>query len=168
MKEYFQILEDTLVGQRIEGFRRRAKRRAIAKPKFYFFDVGVVAHIARRGPVEPGSESFGRAFEHYILMELAAHRHYSALNYPLHYWRTASRFEVDFVLGDGEIAVEVKSSRLVSDHHLKGIRAFKDEFQVRRPIVVSMDAAPRVTEDGIVILPWREFLERLWSGDVVS
>lgn len=168
VKEYFQILEDTLVGQRLEGFRRRAKRRAIGKPRFYFFDVGVVAQITGRGAVEPGSELFGRAFEHYIQMEVSAHRHYTALNYPLHYWRTASGFEVDLVLGDGEVAVEAKSSRIVKDHHLKGIRAFKDEFPVRRPIVVSMDEAPRKTEDGIEILPYRDFLERLWAGDVVS
>jgi predicted AAA+ superfamily ATPase len=168
VKEYFLILEDTLIGRMLPAFRKRAKRRLIGAPKFFFFDIGIVAHLTRRGKVKPGSELFGRAFEHLIYMELTAHSGYSEVNYPIAYWKTASGFEVDFVLGANEIAVEVKGTGMVTNKHLKGIRAFKEEHQARNYIVVSMDTNPRITEDGIEILPWQVFLDRLWANEIIN
>jgi predicted AAA+ superfamily ATPase len=167
VKEYFQILEDTLVGRMLPAYRERAKRRVIAAPKFFFFDLAIVAHLTRRGKVLPGSELFGRAFEHFIWMELAAYSHYSEKNFPISYWRTASGVEVDFILGTREAAIEVKSSPMVSDRHLNGLRAFRDEYRPRQSIVVSLDPKPRKTMDGIAILPWAEFLRRLWNSDIL-
>jgi len=166
VKEYFQILEDTLIGRQLPAFRKRKKRRLVTSPKFYFFDLSPVIHFSRRGKVLPGSELFGRAFEHYIWMEIVAHSSYSELFYPISYWRTASGFEVDFILGDHEIAIEVKSTELAHTTHLKGLRRFKEEYSARRSILVSLDAKPRMTEDGIEILPWQIFLERLWAEEI--
>ncbi len=168
VKEYFSILEDTLIGRMLPAFRKRAKMRLIGAPKFFFFDIGIVAHLTHRGKVNPGSELFGRAFEHLIYMELTAHSDYSGVNYPITYWKTASGFEVDFVLGDHEIAVEVKGADLVTDKHMKGIRAFKEEYHARSYIVVSMDTNPRRTEDGIEIMPWHVFLDRLWANEIIN
>lgn len=168
VKEYFNILEDTLIGRMLPAFRKRAKRRLIGAPKFFFFDIGIVAHLTRRGKVEPGSELFGRAFEHLIYMELNAHSGYSEINYPIAYWKTASGFEVDFVLGDHEIAIEIKGTDMVTNKHMKGIRAFKEEYHARSYIVVSMDTNPRRTEDGVEILPWHVFLDRLWDNDIIG
>ena len=168
VKEYFLILEDTLIGRMLPAFRKRAKRRLIGAPKFFFFDIGIVAHLTRRGKVRHGSELFGRAFEHLIYMELTAHSAYSEVNYPIAYWKTASGFEVDFVLGEHEIAVEVKGTDMVTNKHLKGIRAFKEEHQARNYIVVSMDTNPRKTEDSIEILPWHVFLDCLWANDIID
>jgi len=114
------------------------------------------------------SECGGRALEHLIYMELTAHSSYSKVTYPIAYWKTASGFEVDFVLGEHEISVEVKGTDRVTNRHLKGIRAFKEEYQARSNIVVSMDTTPRKTEDGIEILPWQVFLERLWNNEITN
>ncbi len=120
VKEYYQILVDTLVGNYLPAFRKRAKRRLVESPKFYFFDVGVVAELTRRKQVESGTELFGRAFEHFLWMELRAHAEYSEQFFPITYWRTSSQFEVDFILGDNEVAIEAKASALVHEGHLKG------------------------------------------------
>lgn len=167
VKDYFQILEDTLIGRQLPAFRKRRKRRLITSPKFYFFDLAPVIYLSRRGKVVPGSELFGRAFEHFIWMEIVAHSSYSGLFYPIAYWRTSSGIEVDFVLGDHEIAIEVKSTEATSKTHLKGVRRFKEKYATRRSIVVSMDSRPRKTEDQVEILPWQIFLEQLWGGKVV-
>ena len=90
VKEYFQILEDTLIGKMLPACRKRAKRRIIAAPKFYFLDLGIVAHLTRRGKVLRGGELFGKAFEHFIWMELSAHSRYTEKNYPISYWKTSS------------------------------------------------------------------------------
>lgn len=164
-KGYFQILEDTLIGSFVPAFRRRAKRRVVGAPRFYFFDIGVVAHLTGRGHVQPGSELFGRAFEHFIFMEVSAYSSYSGSFFPISFWRTTSGHEVDFIFED--VALEVKSTSRIQDRHLKGTRAFKEEFNIARYLVVSRESAPRQTSDGILILPWRDFLDRLWSGAIV-
>lgn len=167
VKGYFQILEDTLVGRWIPAFRKKIKRRLIAAPKFIFFDVGIVSHLTRRGKVEQGSELFGRVFEHFITLEVLAHSAYSEINYPVRYWRTASQFEVDLILGERDVAVEIKSTTFAKDRHLKGLRAFKEEHKSRY-ILVSLDPTPRKTNDGILILPWKDFLKRLWNNEIIS
>jgi len=167
VKSYFEILSDTLVGSFLPAFTKRAKRRLIGAPKYYFFDVGIVSGLTHRGKVEPGSELFGKALEHFILMELLAHTRYSELFYPIAYWRTASQFEVDFILGDAELAIEVKASDSASNKHLKGLRAFKEEHPTTRCLLVSCDPCPRRTLDGIEIMPWRIFLENLWEQKII-
>jgi predicted AAA+ superfamily ATPase len=166
VKEYFQILEDTLLGRYVPAFRKKAKRRVILAPKFYLFDVGVANALLRRGRIESGSEIFGKAFEHFIYQEICAHSSYSDLHYPIAYWRTASQFEVDFVLGDHEVAVEVKGSNNIQPRHLSGLKAFAEEFKSRKQILVCNE--PRMRKvDKILVMPWKEFLSQLWSGDIV-
>lgn len=167
VKGYFEILQDTLIGRFIPTYRKRPKRRVVLTPKFYFFDVGLVNYLLKSGPLVTGSESFGRAFEHFILQEILAHRHYSGLEYPLSYWRTTSQLEVDFILGEGEVALEIKGTAEVKPHHLKGLRAFQEEYRPKKSLVISQDSRPRLIE-GIHILPWKEFLDRLWGGEIIG
>ncbi len=167
VRAYYQILEDTLLGRFVPVFQKRPKRRVIAAPRFYLFDVGVVGSLTQRGRVRIGSELFGRALEHFLYMEIRAHAGYSGLGYPLSYWRTSSQLEVDFVLGDHEVAVEVKGTSRAETHHLRGLRAIGDEYGFRRRILVSCDPRRRVAESGIEIVPWKEFLAELWSGKLI-
>ena len=167
IKEYFQILEDTLIARYLPSFQKRPKRRVIQAPKFYYFDLAIANHLLKRDKIVSKSESFGKAFEHFIYQELWAHSGYSGLNYPLTYWRTASQFEVDFILGDHQVAVEVKSTDMAAPHHLKGLSAFAEEYKVKELILVSLDPRPRKIYN-ITILPWKIFLERLWSGDLIK
>ncbi len=166
VKEYFQILEDTMIGKYVPSFQKRPKRKVVNSPKFYFFDVGIVNHLLKRKNVEFGSENIGYAFEHFIYLELNAHRHYSQKNYPISFWRTATKLEVDFILGDHEVAIEVKTTSNVQNKHLSNLKAFKEEYQVRHAIVVCNESMPRLVGD-ILILPWKEFLERLWSDELI-
>jgi len=166
VKSYFQILEDTLLGKFIPAYRKRVKRRLIHAPKFIFFDIGVAAHLTRRGRVEQGSELFGKAFEHFITMEIIAHSSYSEQNYPVSYWRTTSGFEVDLILGNNDVAIEVKSTSRIHDGHLKGLRAFKDEYKAKY-LLVSNDPKKRLTDDGITIIPWQDFLDELWNNEIL-
>jgi predicted AAA+ superfamily ATPase len=111
----------------------------------------------------PGSELFGRAFEHFIALELKAALDYSKSDSLLQYWRTKTGFEVDFVLGD-QIAVEVKSTDFVTEKHLKGLIALREEAKIKDFIVISQDPHERLLQ-GIRILPWQQALRELWNGD---
>jgi predicted AAA+ superfamily ATPase len=166
IRGYFEILTDTLLGRWVPAWRKRAKRRVVEAPRFFFFDVGVVNELARRGQLKPGSSEFGAAFEHFIWMELRAHAAYRGQGYSIAYWRTSSGFEVDFILGDGSAAIEVKSTENPTIDHMKGLRAWKEEQNSRRHILVCRAPRARRTEDGIDILPWPVFLERLWNEEI--
>lgn len=166
IKEYFQILEDTLIGRFVPSFQKKPKRRVILAPKFYYFDIGIANFLLKRGSIEVGSEAFGSAFEHFIYQELYAHSSYSDLKYSISYWRTTSQIEVDFILGNHEVAIEVKGTNNVQSRHLKGLKSFSEEYKVKKLIVVSNDPMERSIGDSIV-LPWNQFLKKLWAGEII-
>jgi predicted AAA+ superfamily ATPase len=166
VKEYFQILEHTLIGRYLPSFQKKPKRRVILAPKFYLFDVGIANNLLNREKIEAGTEIFGKAFEHFIYQEIYAHSRYTENDYPVYYWRTTSQQEIDFVLGDHEVAIEVKATEQASSRHLKGLKAFSEEYTVKKLILISNDPLPRQV-DNILILPWKVFLNRLWNGEII-
>ncbi len=168
VRNYFGILEDTLLGRWLPAWRKRRKRRLIGGPKFYFSDVGVVNRLARRGTVERGSELYGKAFENWVHHELAAFAAYTEFDGGLTHWRLPSGVEVDFVLGEMALAVEAKASPVIGRHHLKGLRSLATEHAVRRRVIVCLEAKPRRTEDGIEVLPAATFVRRLWAGELTA
>ena len=168
VKGYYEILVDTLLGRFVAPFARRSGRQIITQAaKFYLFDVGVAGALTGRRIEQPKGEQFGRALEHLVFTELAAHSSYRELHYPIRFWRTKQGVEVDFVLGDGQVAIEVKGTSVPSGQDLQGLRVFRDEYRSRKLILVCNGSQPRLV-DGIAILPWREFLERLWAGEIIG
>lgn len=169
VKEYFQILIDTMLAKFLDAYQKKPKRRVIGASKFYFSDVGVVNHLAKRGNLEPGADLFGKAFENWIFHELSAHSAYSNLYYDLAYWRLASGLEVDFIINDMELAIEAKSSAKITSDHLRGLRALaEDHPKVKRRILVSLEKQSRRTEDGIELMSYKEFVKLLWSNELIK
>jgi predicted AAA+ superfamily ATPase len=166
VKEYFEILQDTLIGYLIPGFSQTKKRRAILSPKFYYFDVGVANYLSNRKNIIQGTDAFGHAFEHLIIQELIAYLSYRNSEHELSYWRTSSGYEVDAIVGNGRVAIEIKSTNEVSTRHLKGLKAFQEDMPEARAIVVSMDKNRRVL-NGVEIFPAKEFLQALWNDEIV-
>ena len=164
VKEYFHILEDTLVARPLPAWTRTRTRKAIGTAKHYFFDVGVVRYLQHRTGLARRSPEFGTAFESYIFHELSTYIDYTEPT-PLAYWRSTSNFEVDFVLAD-KTAIEVKAKDPVGERDLRGLRALKEESLLKHYVVVSLEPRPRMVS-GIRILPWKDFLERLWDGGFV-
>jgi len=168
VRNYYQILEDTLLGFTLEPWRKTKKRRLVETAKFYLFDIGVANHLHPEAQIiSDGSDLFGRAFEHLFLNDIRAFLSYRQRHPPLSFWRTSSGFEVDLIVGAMDLALEFKSTRRVRDRDLKGMRALVDEHSVGRRIVVSREDTPRKTEDGIEILPWRAFCDILWDSDLI-
>ncbi|MBI3323280.1 MAG: DUF4143 domain-containing protein [Candidatus Omnitrophica bacterium] len=164
VRTYFQILEDTLLGFRVSPWRKSKTRRMTVTEKFYLFDVGVANYLAYRQP-RLGSTEFGKAFEHYILMELRAYQAYRNPELRIAFWRTSAGQEVDFILGDKELALEIKGSSRVHEGDLRSLKALQEDGPVKRRVVVCLEKEPRRLETGIEVLPWRVFLDRLWSRE---
>jgi uncharacterized protein len=168
VKGWFEVLVDTLLGDFLPAYTKRPRRRVIGAPKFYFADVGVVNHLAKRGRMEPGSALFGKAFESWVRHEIRAYSHYRERTFDLSYWRLASGIEVDFVIDDMIAAVEAKATPRVRSDDLNGLRQLAvDHPNVKQRLIVSLEPEARVAEGGIVVLPWRTFVERLWGDELV-
>ncbi len=164
VREYFHILEDTLLARAVPAWTRTRTRKAIGTAKHYFFDAGVVRHLQHRSGIARRSPEFGEAFESWIFHELSTYIDYTEA-VPLAYWRSTSNFEVDFILAD-TTAIEVKAKEPVGERDLRGLRALKEESLLKHYVVVSLEPRAR-TVDGIRILPWQVFLGELWEGAFV-
>jgi predicted AAA+ superfamily ATPase len=159
--EYFEILKDTLLLYELPAWGKSKKRKPFVSSKYYFFDVGVVATLQGR-EFRHGTPEFGEAFETYLMHELMRNTDYISGD-PLSYWRSTSGFEVDFILGD-HTAIEVKAKENLSTQDLKPLRALAEEKKLKRYLCVSLE--PRRRNLGnLTILPFREFLEALWSRE---
>lgn len=163
--EYFKILEDTLIAFPLHPWQKSRKRKPTATDKFYFFDGGVVRFLQHRSHLNLGTPEFGDAFETWLFHELKTFTDYQHAG-ELNYWRSQSGFEVDFILSD-KIAVEVKAKTNINSSDLRGLKALQEEKKLKRYILVCLNG-PSVKErisEGMNILPWDIFLEKLWSGD---
>ncbi len=160
---------DTLLGVFLEPFSKNPDRQIITKaPKFYLFDVGIAGFLQKRIIKEEKGIQFGQAFEHFILMELLAHRSYYELDYKINYWRTKTGHEVDFVLNNGIIAIEVKGSSRIDRRNIKGLENFIEDYNQKKAFVISNEKHPRMTDNNILILPWRDFLKKLWNNEIIN
>lgn len=178
VKEYYQILEDTLLGHFVLPYSPRKGRATIsAAPKFYLFYVGVAGYLRKRTLLELKGPEAGHAFEHFILMELVAYRSYNEKNFSIEFWRTKSGLEVDFVLNRGTIALEIKISNRIDKNDLQALITFHDDFCkdnkqfTQRAIIVSQEKRARSIEINesfsIEILPWKNFLNELWARKII-
>ena len=168
VKEYFSILIDTLLAHELPAFTLRPKRRIRSAPKIYFDDVGVVNHLAKRSSLVPKQMNFGKAFENWVFHELHAYSRYSGRWHDLTYWQLASGREVDFIVGDLQLAVEAKATAVIHGDHLRGLRELKaDHKEVKAACIVCLASTPSITDDGILILPYQEFVNRLWSEQLI-
>ncbi len=169
VKEYFSILEDTLIGYMIPAYTQTVKRKVVQAPKFYFFDVGVYNYLMRRTSLAPGSAEYGHCFEHFVIQELQAYIGYTHNRKKLSYWRTYNGKEIDALIGDAEIGIEIKSTEEVQNKHLTNFKEFCTEFPACRCLVVSRDKFNRrienVANTGVTVecLYIFDFLKMLWN-----
>jgi len=161
VRDYYQVLEDTLIGIMIEPFKTKSKRKMVMKGKFYFFDIGVVNAICDQKSIPENSAIFGKNFEHFIFLELFAYSYYFKNKVPISFWRTHTGLEVDFIVGD-ELAIEVKSTKMVSEKNLVALKAIEADQKFKRRIVVSRDSIKRKIAN-IEIYPFEDFLKELWE-----
>ena len=167
IKEYFSILEDTLIGYMLPAYTKVNKRKVTQAPKFYFFDVGIYNYLLQRTSLAPGSPEYGHSFEHFILQELRAYVNYTHSQYKLSYWHTYNNKEIDVVVGDAQIGIEIKSTTEIQSKHLTAFKDYQDEFPKSRCIVVSRDPLSR-RNGNIEIFYVFDFLKKLWAGEIFN
>ena len=167
VKEYFTILEETMLGFYLPSYTRVIKRRVIQSPKFYYFDVAIPNHLLHRVPLQQGTDVYGHALEHFVIQELRAYLSYCHPDRSLSYWHTLdNKYEVDAVIGQAEVGIEVKSSKSITSNDTKGLKAFSEEYPEAKLFLLAMEEHPRKLNN-IEVWPVGQFLKRLWSGKVI-
>lgn len=166
IRTYFDILEDTYLGFRVSPWKKSRNRRMIITEKFYLFDIGVANYLSRRQPLL-GSPEFGKSFEHYILMELKAYQAYRNPDMPITFWRTSTGREVDFILGEKELAIEIKGSSRVHEGDTRSLSALAEDGPVKKLCLVCLEKQPRNLANNIQVLPWQMFLNQLWNNELL-
>ncbi len=162
VSNYFSILEDLLIAFRLPVFSRKAQRRLITHPKFYFFDCGVYRSIRPLGPLDNNSEIEGIALETLVLQQLRAINDNQNLGYEIFFWKTRERQEVDFVLygENGFHAIEVKRSATYRASDLSGLKLFKEDYPQAKAYLLYLGSEVR-NESGITIMPVTKFLNEI-------
>ncbi len=157
VSHYFDILKDLLLANTLPVFTKRAKRRTIGHPKFYFFDVGVFRAIRPTGLLDKPEEIDGAALETLVYQELVAVNDYLELEYELHYWRTSTDLEIDFILYGprGLIAIEVKRSHTIHSKDLTAMRTFAEDYPEAK-LFIFYGGQQREYRDNIQIIPMEE------------
>jgi len=164
VQAYFKILEDTLIGHRVEP-AQTLKRKNVATSKFYLFDIGVANYLLGRSIPDENSEAFGRVLEHLIFLEIKSYLDYTLSDLKINFWRSQTHQEVDFVIGK-VLAIEVKASKNISEADTKSLSILKEEtaFKKIRRMIVCREKSKRTTNSGVEVIPYKEFLNDLWTG----
>jgi predicted AAA+ superfamily ATPase len=171
---YFDILKDTLIGDWLPAWKMRRATKQIAHPKFYFFDSGVARALSGRLPYPPLPEELGFLLETFLLNELKAYLAYSKKFYPLYFWSSHDQVEVDFFCetARGFVAIEVKGANRWESKFNRGLKRMSEELKgkVKAYGVYTGQRASQsdLSESGkISILPYLDFLKRLWEGEIL-
>jgi predicted AAA+ superfamily ATPase len=165
---YFEILQDTLIGYLLPSFRETKTRKAVSKPKFYFFDVGVANYLIGRDSLKEKTPEFGKVLEHFIFTELRSYIDYNLIDAELFYWRSQSQMEVDFIIklkNKKLIGIEVKGSEVIKESHLRGLNAFEEDFSLEHKIIVSNEKHVRTIGKNTKAYPFKIFCEKLWNKE---
>lgn len=162
---YLEILEDLLLGFRLQVFAKRAQRLLVQHPKFYYMDTGVFRSIRPKGPLDSPEMIAGACLEGLVAQNLRAWIAYGKGDLSLHFWRTKAGLEVDFVVyGENTfLAIEVKRARSVSSKDVRPLLAFLEEYPKAKACLL-YGGGERLKINGILCLPCEEFLRRLTPG----
>jgi predicted AAA+ superfamily ATPase len=158
IKKYYSILEDTLIGFFLEAFSHSVRKRLNAKPKFYFFDVGVTRSLARMltAPVLPRTSAYGNAFEHFIILECMKISNYYNNDYKFSYLMTKDDVEIDLVVerpAKPLLLIEIKSSNNVLREDISSFIKLTNDFKAAEAICLSNDPFAKII-DNVKVLPW--------------
>jgi predicted AAA+ superfamily ATPase len=165
VKEYFRILEETLIGFFLLPYAKSARKRLVKHPKFYFFDSGVERVLAGRltASLERGSSEHGRSFEHFLIAEIRRLADYAGKECSLSFYRTEAGAEVDLIVESAEgppVAIEIKASDCPHTSDLGGLWSFHETRPEASLLCASL--APRARDCGAIkILPWQDVFEHI-------
>lgn len=168
INQYFEILEDTMIGFLLHGFQHSARKRLSSKPKFYFFDTGVKRALARQLsiPIEPSTYDYGDSFEHLVILECQKLVSYNRKDFQFSYFMTQSGVEINLVVerpNQPLLFIEIKSKTDTQERDVKELVFIRQDFPDAEFVCFSQDKRKKIV-NGIFVLPWEKGVSQ-YFGD---
>ncbi len=164
VRNYFSILEDTLIGFVLEPFQHSFRKRLSKKPKFFFFDTGVARALSYRLtiPLQPKTRPYGDAFEHFIITQCKQLASYARKDYRFSYLRTKDDAEVDLIVerpGLPLLFIEIKSSEEVDARAIVTLRQLARDYGDCEAVCFCNEKHPKLI-DGVFVFPWQQGMQK--------
>jgi predicted AAA+ superfamily ATPase len=164
---YFQILEDTLLGFFLEPYHSSIRKRQRQQAKFYLFDIGVKRALEGALRTEPSPQTYewGRAFEHLVILEAHRLNAYLQFDYKFSYLKTQGQLEIDLIAerrGEPTWAIEIKSAAEIDIVELRRLKELAAAIPHSRPVVFCTAPRRKVIE-GVLVIPWEQGIDELFS-----
>ena len=157
VSNYYQILEDCLVVERIEPIIESTTRKKLSRmQKYLFYDLGVRRVAAREGR-RLSKEQMGHIFEQYIGLELIRRIRWLQPRWSLRYWRDPAGPEIDWVIETPEkmIPIEVKWTSAPTRQDAKHLHLFLTEYpQASKGFIICQTPHPMKISEQVIALPW--------------
>lgn len=163
VSSYYEILEDTMIGYRLPAWDKSLRKRIVAHPKFYLFDLGITNALNRRLSGELDRQTKGRLFEQFIVLEAVRNLEYLKSESRIYFWRTNHGAEVDLLVerhNQLKYAIEIKHIEHITSADLSGLRAFREEYPKTKGYVVCLSKNPYEI-DGFQIIGWQQYLKEI-------
>lgn len=164
---YLEILEQTLIGFKLNPIHLQAKVKEVSTPKFYFFDTGVVQTLTQRLGEDLTPQQKGSLFETYVLHELKTYSDYFQKRAEIFYWGTPSESEVDFIVsrGSAKVGIEVKFSNTWDADFNKGLNVLLESGKIKEAFGV-YNGKEILKKGNVKIYPVNTFVNLLFQGKV--
>lgn len=165
---FFEILRDTLIGFFLDPYATSVRKRQAQKPKFYFFDTGIVRAITKElgHSLLPQSYGYGNTFEHFVLLEIMRFNDYCETDFSFSYLRTKDDVEIDLIVSRPKqppVLIEIKSSENVAPEDYRALITLGREFQGAQRWVLCRESRARLLDEDLWILPWQQGISRLFD-----
>ncbi|MBI3817143.1 MAG: ATP-binding protein [Planctomycetes bacterium] len=149
VKNYYSVLEDTLIGFHLESYHKSVRKTQTQAPRFYFFDPGVKRGIegTLHSRIVPRTYAFGKAFEHFVITEIHRLNSYRRTNYRCSFLRTQAGVEVDLILdraGDPPIFIEIKSAEQMNTEDVHKIESITNDVKDSKTLLLSLDPHAKI------------------------
>ncbi len=167
VQQYYQILEDTFLAHKIPAWRRSARKRLVAHPRYYLFDCGISNALCHTLGRALSAKTRGRRFEQMVITQLLAAIHYNRLDYQLFYWRTNHGAEVDILICQGKrilAAVEIKSMARIGSEKLTGLLSFLADQPTVPGYVLGINQPTRLIGERVQVMDWTRFINQDLAG----
>ena len=137
VSQYLNILEESHVIRLIPPYVGGKRAEITSRPKIYFLDNGLRNAIFGGFAAPQSRADLGALMENLVFTELS--KYTNSLLDSIHFWRSSSQAEVDFVLvrGGNVICIEVKAAAMRTPKISRSLRSFIQAYGPDKALVVN-------------------------------
>ena len=164
LRRYMEILDDTLLIQRISGFTEiTGSRKAVQREKIIFFDLGVRNGVLGLQKNKFTSVDYGPLFEQWCILQIIYYAEYCNKNWQVFYYRDDLKHEVDIIVSNNKtlVAIEVKWGAAYKSAWKDNLDFFARQVNKSVKKIIIYRGETRQKDTDVLVLPVTDFLDNI-------